>query len=152
MKVRNIAGDETILNFSESDDKKEVKPKTKKKQPTHLQAHLKTAPANANPKFLKELAKPAQAQNFKIFLHAKRKRIDKFNMKVQFDRNLRTDKNRQCITGGIFYCRDSGYFNVSASNKLSCNLTVKCFEIGNKNIPPIRYQQGKTKKQIINNI
>ena len=31
MKVRNIAGDETILNFSESDDKKEVKPKTKKK-------------------------------------------------------------------------------------------------------------------------
>lgn len=23
---------------------------------------------------------------------------DKFNMKVQFDRNLRTDKNRQCIT------------------------------------------------------
>ena len=30
MKVRNIAGDETILNFSESKDKKEVKPKTKK--------------------------------------------------------------------------------------------------------------------------
>jgi len=30
MKVRNIAGDETILNFSESEDKKEVKPKTKK--------------------------------------------------------------------------------------------------------------------------
>jgi len=26
-----------------------------------LQAHLKTAPANAKPKFLKELAKPAQA-------------------------------------------------------------------------------------------
>jgi len=30
MKVRNIAGDETILNFSESEDKKEFKPKTKK--------------------------------------------------------------------------------------------------------------------------
>jgi hypothetical protein len=35
---------------------------------THLQAHLKTAPANALPKFLKELAKPAQEKNFKIFL------------------------------------------------------------------------------------
>jgi hypothetical protein len=47
----------------------------------------------------------------------------------------------QGITGGIFYCRDSGYFSVSASNKLSCNLTGQCFEIGNKNIPPIRYVQ-----------
>jgi hypothetical protein len=53
--------------------------------------------------------------------------------------NYLTDKNRQCITGGIFYCRDSGYFSVSASNKLSCNLIGKCFEIGNKNIPPIRF-------------
>ena len=64
---------------------------------------------------------------------------DKFNMKGQFDQNTRTDKNRQCITGGIFYCRDSGYFSVFASNKLSCNLTGQCFEIGNKNIPPNRY-------------
>jgi hypothetical protein len=46
--------------------------------------------------------------------------------------------NRQCITGGIFYCRVSGYFSDSVSNKLSCNLTGQCFEIGNKNIPPIR--------------
>jgi len=115
-----------------------------------LQAHLKTAPANAKPKFLKELAKPAQEKNFKIFLLAKRKRIDKFNMKVQFDRNLRQDKNRQCITGGIFYCRDSADFSVSASNKLSCNLTVKCFEIGNKNIPPNVI--GNTKKRKFNEI
>ena len=47
----------------------------------------------------------------------------------------------QLVTGGIFYCRDSGYFIVSASNKQSCNLTGQCFEIGNKNIPPIRWQQ-----------
>jgi len=53
--------------------------------------------------------------------------------------NYLTDKNRQCITGGIFYCRDSAGFSVSASNKLLCNLTEQCFEIGNKNIPPIRY-------------
>jgi len=33
-----------------------------------LQAHLKTSPANAKPKFSKELAKPAQEKNFKIFL------------------------------------------------------------------------------------
>jgi hypothetical protein len=45
-------------------------------------------------------------------------------------------KEGQLVTGGIFYCRDSGYFSVSASNKLSCNLTGQCFEIGNKNIPP----------------
>jgi len=64
----------------------------------------------------------------------------KFNMKVQFDSDTRTDKNRQCITGGIFYCRESADFSVSASNKLSCNLTGQCFEIGNKNIPPIRYR------------
>ena len=41
------------------------------------------------------------------------------------------DKNRQCITGGIFYCRDSAGFSVSASTKLSCILTGQCFEIGN---------------------
>lgn len=35
----------------------------------------------------------------------------------------RDGQEAQGITGGIFYCRDSGYFNVSASNKLSCNLT-----------------------------
>jgi len=57
-------------------------------------------------------------------------------MKVQFDLNTRTDKNRQCITGGIFYCRDSAGFNVSASNELLFVLTGQSFEIGNKNIPP----------------
>jgi len=45
----------------------------------------------------------------------------------------------QAVTGGIFYCRVSGYFSVSAPNKLSCNLTGQFFEIGNKNIPPNRY-------------
>ena len=47
-------------------------------------------------------------------------------------------KEGQLVTGGIFYCRDSAFFSVSASNKLSCNLTDLCFEIGNKNIPPNR--------------
>ena len=124
--------------------------------PTHLQAHCQSRTSHRfNQSFVKELAKPAQEKNFKIFLPRLKEKIntrqhtgdtdgkenetnDKFNMKVQFDSNPRTDKNRQCITGGIFYCRDSGYFSVSASNKLSCNLTGQCFEIGNKNIPPIR--------------
>jgi len=48
---------------------------------------------------------------------------------------LTNDKNGQLVTCGIFYCRDSADFSVSASNKLSCNLTGQCFEIGNKNIP-----------------
>jgi len=56
---------------------------------------------------------------------------------------ISNDKNGQLVTGGIFYCRDSGYFSVSAFNKLSCNLTVTCFEIGNKNIPPNRYKPFK---------
>jgi len=47
----------------------------------------------------------------------------------------------QAVTGGIFYCRDSADFSVSASNKLSCNLTGQCSEIGNKTIPPNRYGQ-----------
>jgi len=47
----------------------------------------------------------------------------------------------QAVTGGIFYCRKSAGFSVSASNELSCNLTGQCFEIGNKNIPPNRYHQ-----------
>jgi hypothetical protein len=51
-------------------------------------------------------------------------------------------KEGQLVTGGIFYCRDSAGFSVSAFNKLSCNLTGKCFEIGNKNIPPNRYLQA----------
>ena len=31
-------------------------------------------------------------------------------------------KKPQQVTGGIFYCRDSASFSVSASNKLWCNL------------------------------
>jgi len=38
-------------------------------------------------------------------------------------------------TGGIFYCRVSAEFSVSASNKLYRSLTVTSSEIGNKNIP-----------------
>jgi hypothetical protein len=53
-------------------------------------------------------------------------------------------KEGQLVTGGIFYCRESAGLSLAASNKLSCNLTRKCFEIGNKNIPPKRCGQGKT--------
>ena len=59
--------------------------------------------------------------------------------KLNNDNGLQDWKTEhQAVTGGIFYCRDSVGFSVSASNKLSCNLTGQCFEIGNKNIPPIR--------------
>ncbi len=40
-------------------------------------------------------------------------------------------KEHQEVTGGIFYCPDNANFSVSASNKLPCNLTGQCFEIGN---------------------
>jgi len=58
----------------------------------------------------------------------------KLNNGLQYD--WKTE--HQAVTGGIFYCRDSAGFSVSAFNKLWCNLTGQCFEIGNKNIPPIR--------------
>jgi len=61
------------------------------------------------------------------------------------------ETEHQAVTGGIFYCRSSAGFSVSASNKLSCNLTVKCSEIGNKNIPPNRYHQGEEKDSINEN-
>ncbi len=51
------------------------------------------------------------------------------------------DIKHMAITGSTFYCRCSGCFSVSTSNKLSCNLTGQCFKIGNKNIPPKRYKQ-----------
>jgi len=90
--------------------------------------HCQAAQAQAQTKACQRVCLPQPRENFKIFLHAKRKRIDKYNMKKQFDRHIRTDKNRQCITGGIFYCRVSAGFSVSASNKLSCNLTGQCFD------------------------
>jgi len=46
-------------------------------------------------------------------------------------------KEGRLVTVGIFYCRDSAGFSVFESNKLSCNLTGQCFEIGYKNIPLI---------------
>jgi hypothetical protein len=58
--------------------------------------------------------------------------------------NPLTDKNARLVTCGIFYCRASACFSVSASNKLSCNLTGQPFEIGNKNIRvPLATRRGK---------
>ena len=54
-------------------------------------------------------------------------------------------KEGQLVTGGIFYCRVSAGFSVSASNKLSYNLTGQCSVIGNKNIP--LSVMGKFKKR-----
>jgi len=72
---------------------------------------------------------------------ADRKDKSKMTMirKLNNDNGLQDWKTEhQAVTGGIFYCRASGHFSVSASNKLLCDLTEQCFEIGNKNIPPKR--------------
>ncbi len=86
-------------------------------------AHLQFAQTNAKPKIEKEPPK---------LTHGK-------EIAAKMKDRITIDKNGQLVTGGIFYCRDSADFSVSASNKLSCNLTSLCSEIGNKNIPPIRY-------------
>jgi hypothetical protein len=86
--------------------------------------HCQAAQSQAQTKACQRVCLPQPIENFKIFLPLFTEKIktlqhtsdtdrkendtnDKFNMKVQFDSNLRTDKNRQCITGGIFYCRES---------------------------------------------
>ena len=95
----------------------------------------------------KSMLSPTLKKNKKSTLLKKNKTLlthnptDKNEMTEQIENNKGMSlvkKEGQLVTGGIFYCRDSGYFSVSASNKLSCNLTGKCFEIGNNNIPPIR--------------
>lgn len=96
--------------------------------------HCQAPRAQALTQSCQRVCLPQPEKNFKIFLrHFKEKiktlqrttnpdkegineSIDKFNMKVQFDKNLRTDKNRQCITGGIFYCRACAGLSVSAFN------------------------------------
>ena len=64
---------------------------------------------------------------------------NKINLKTDKQDNPHGKTRGQPVTGGILYRRDSAGFCVSTSNKLSCNLTGQCFEIGNKNIPPNRY-------------
>jgi hypothetical protein len=90
----------------------------------NLQAHCQSPTSQLyNQSFVKELAKLTHEQK---------------DNAAKIKDGISEDKNGQLVTGGIFYCRDSGYFSVSAFNKLSCNLTGQCFDIGNKNIPPNR--------------
>ena len=118
--------------------------------PDVKQAHLQTARIPyADQSLQKSLLCPPGKKNKKSPPLKKNKTLpthnptDKNGMTeiVEKQKSMSLDKNEgQLVTGGIFYCRDSAGFSVSASNKLSCNLTGKCFEIGNKNIPPIRYR------------
>lgn len=109
--------------------------------------------------FAKECACPTLKEKLKISFPSENKQYTnpqadsarKSNLPIS--RNLNIDnglrgqrKGRQLVTGGILYCRASASFNVSASNKLLCNLTGQCFEIGNKNIPPIRSSIKKNSK------
>ena len=107
-------------------------------RPIYSQAHLQFTQATAQTKNCKRACLFANT----IFADTKKTKSfkDRENAMTELKNYLKplTDKNAQLVTGGIFYCRDSGYFNVSAFNKLWCNLTDLCFEIGNKNIPPKR--------------
>ena len=111
------------------------------KQPT-LKAYTfasRTSP-DTNQSLQKSMLSPPLRKNKKSPLALKNKTLqthnptDKHGMTEQTEniKGMSLDKKEgQLVTGGIFYCRDSGYFSVSASNKLSCNLTGQCFEIGN---------------------
>jgi hypothetical protein len=116
--------------------------------PDVKQAHLQTAQCQlTNQSLQKSLLCPPGKKNKKSPPLKKNKTLPTYNptdrkrMIETFDRQngMSLDKKiGQLVTCGIFYCRDSAGFSVSATNKLSCNLTRQCFEIGNKNIPPIR--------------
>ena len=95
----------------------------------------------------KSMLLPSLRKNKKSPLSKKNKTLpthnptDRKGMKEIVDKQIGMSlekKEGQLVTGGIFYCRDSASFSVFASNKLSCNLTGQCSEIGNKNIPPNR--------------
>ena len=108
------------------------------------------------PKLAREYAFPGPNKTKKSSLSLKNKTLQ---TPIPTDKNEMTEhtenikgmsldrKEGQLVTGGIFYCRDSADFSVSASNKLSCNLTGQCFVIGNKNIPPIRYAQAEKRQR-----
>jgi hypothetical protein len=105
--------------------------------PTHAAKHIcNSHKPTHSPKLQKSLSVSSAdfADTKKLNLLRQRKRMTELKKYLK----PLTDKNAQLVTGGIFYCRDSAGFSVSASNKLSCNLTRQCFEIGNKNIPPGR--------------
>ncbi|MBS4058090.1 MAG: hypothetical protein KGZ82_12280 [Bacteroidales bacterium] len=107
-----------------------------------------------NQSFAKECACPTPKEKLKISSPSENKKYPNpqadtdRKIKLRISRDIHIDNGllglkteHQAVTGGIFYCRDSAGFSVSASNKPSCNLKGKCFEIGKsifKNIPPIR--------------
>ncbi len=61
------------------------------------QAHLQVAQADTRPKPAKELTYSNTLTEKYAAKMKDRITNDKFNMKVQFDSNPRTDKNRQCL-------------------------------------------------------
>ena len=110
--------------------------------------HCQAAQAQAQTKACQRVCLPQPRENFKIFLPLFTEKIktlqhtsdtdrkendtnDKFNMKVQFDSNLRTDKNRQCITTCIKHLAISGISSGTARIKSNCNLTENRFEMPN---------------------
>lgn len=101
--------------------------------------HIAKAPrANAPSKALpKSLQSQPKRRISKFFPHAYKKKIktrqhtgdtdrkenetnDKFNMKVQFDSDPRTDKNRQCITRYIKNWADTTEINGCSSLQTLC--------------------------------
>ena len=69
--------------------------------------------------------------------------------KLNNDNGLQDWKTEyQAVTGGMFYCRDSADFCVSASNKLPCNLTGQCFEMSN--VSSMRTNHANHNKELRN--
>jgi len=72
-------------------------------------------------------------------------------MKVQFDRNLRTDKYRQCITGICCQWRDSSSFDSDVNFENFVLRGKFRNKIATEQQPPVRYTQlQETEKKIEN--
>ena len=115
-----------------------------------------------NPKLAKECVYPAQEKNFKIFLPLLKKNKtrqhtvdtdrkekndsnEKFNMKVQFDSNSLTDKNRQCITRYIKNWADTTKIKGCCSLQTLYRFDSDVLRSAQLFIYRNRYQQGEEK-------
>ena len=132
--------------------------------------HCQAPQAQAQTKACQRVCLPQPRENFKIFLPLFKEKIktrqhttdpdkeginesiDKFNMKVQFDSNTRTDKNAQLPTCGIFYCRDSANMKGCGSLQTLSWLDSDVLRNRQQKHTAVRYRTLKNKRAQIKSL
>ena len=105
-------------------------PQPRKAEP-QTKAVVRASTSPAQEKLVFKISYPSKKIKIAIS-QSDTKAIGQLVANIIIDKGCKDDRiERQPVTGGIFYCRDSASFSASAFNKLLCNLTGKCFKIGN---------------------